>query len=140
MRQAGFRYDSRSRTAYFEITVPKTGGRVRRRKRVPRVRDRAQALELYGEFRRSVLEPGSPKRDQTLQEYVEKNWPISRDARRPISAETAEREMNALESRILPALGHLPLNKITDVNIEDFAAQLLTTKLSNATVNSRLRY
>jgi integrase len=135
----GFRYDSRNRTAFFEVIVPGTAGRKRRRKRVIGVRDRAQALELYGQFRRSVLEPDSPAPDLTLREYVETNWPISRDARRPISADTAKKELNALQSRILPSLGRLPLSKITDVEIEDFAAQLLKAKLSNATVNSRLR-
>ena len=139
MTRPGFRYDSRNRTAFFEVIVPGTAGRKRHRKRVVGVRDRAQALELHGQFRRSVLEPDGPAPDLTLREYVETNWPISRDARRPISDETADREWSALQSRILPSLGDLPLSKITDVQIEDFSAGLLEDKLSNATVNSRLR-
>lgn len=135
----GFKYDARSRTAFFEIIVPKTRGRVRRRKRVTGVRDQSEAIELYSRFRRSVLEPTAAKPDTTLQEYVKANWPISRDARRPISAETEAKEWSALESRILPGLGHLRISEITDVSVEDFSAELLRKGLSNSTVNSRLR-
>jgi integrase len=136
----GFKYDARSRTAFFEIIVPKTGGRVRRRKRVTGVRDQSEAIELYSQFRRSVLEPAAGARpDATFQEYVKANWPISRDARRPISSETEAKEWSALQSRILPGLGHLRITEITDVSVEDFSAELLRQGLSNSTVNSRLR-
>lgn len=66
------------------------------------------------------------------------NWPISRDARRPVSAKTAAKEWSALKSRILPGLGHLRISEITDVSVEDFSAELLRQGLSNSTVNSRL--
>ena len=139
MSVPGFKYDARSRTAFFEIIVPKTRGRVRRRKRITGVRDQSEAIELYSQFRRSVLEPAGAKPDATFQDYVKANWPISRDARRPISSETEAKEWSALQSRILPGLGHLRITEITDVSVEDFSAELLRQGLSNSTVNSRLR-
>jgi integrase len=139
VRIPGFKYDSRKRMAFLEVILPKTRGKVRRRKKASGVRNQAEALELYSKFRRSVLEPTTTKPDVTLKEYVDANWPISRDARRPVSTQTAAKEWSALRSRILPGLGHLRISEISDVAIEDFSAELLRQGLSNSTVNSRLR-
>ena len=50
---AGLRF--RDGTARFEVVVPKTGGRVRRRKTL-RVEDLREALERFEDFKREVLD------------------------------------------------------------------------------------
>ena len=80
-----------------------------------------------------------PVINETFETYVRKNWPISRDKRRPLSPEVAYREWSALTSRIFPAIGRLRFDQITESVIEDFAAGLLLRKCRPATVNNRMR-
>jgi len=55
----GFRFDGRRKRAHFEVTLPGTNGRVRRRKTIE-ASNRMEALTLFLQFRDAVLGGASP--------------------------------------------------------------------------------
>lgn len=127
------------RTARMEVTLPGTG--TRRRRRVA-VSTRADAESAFKTFREGVLGQSGDRKTsptETLENYVRKAWPISRDRRRPISKETARREWCSLTAHIFPVLGPLRPDQVTENAVEDFAAYLLKRGHANSSVNDRLR-
>jgi integrase len=134
----GLWFDGKRR-ARFELTIP---GTARRRRRSVLVTTRAEAESAFKAFREEVLGSGGVEaalRHETLEQYVRRNWPISRDARKPISPATARREWCSLTRRIFPALGSLRPAQITDQHVEDLAATLLKLGHQNSSVNDHLR-
>src|ERR1700730_10448355 len=146
MNVTGLKYDASKRKAKFEVNlVARDGtrdGSLRRRKTVKNVATKQMAEKLFAEFKQQVLgaEEGSAPLDPNMSfgQYVAANPRISSRASRPISDRTAKDEGYALEVRILPALGKVPLVKLSPEHVEDFAALMLKEGLSGATVNNRI--
>lgn len=68
---AGFRYDTRRRSARLEVILPGTGAKVRRRRSIENV-SRDEALTAWKAFREEILS-GSPRPDPvTFAGYVER--------------------------------------------------------------------
>ena len=139
--RSGLLWDGR-RWARLEVCLPGVapGTWSRRRKKV-KATTLAEAEAAHRQFKDAVQNPtvAKPVVNETFEAYVRKNWPISRDKRRPLSSEVAYREWSALTSRIFPAIGRLRFDQITESVIEDFAAGLLLRKSRPATVNNRMR-
>ena len=118
-RLPGFRYDSRERLAYFEVTIPGTKGKKRRRATVE-ADDLDAALKAWRVFRAEALD--ARKKPKTLRQYVAKYGDTMMARLSPKGAETVEK---TLKRRLLPHLGDVPLQKINAAVIRDLVGALL---------------
>jgi hypothetical protein len=80
----GFRFDAKHRRALFEVTLPGSGGRRRRRKTVD-ASTRDEALRLFRQFREAVLAERK-KEPELFSEFVLRYGPL---IRMRLSARTA---------------------------------------------------
>lgn len=126
----GFRFDGRRKRVWFEVTMPGTDGRIRRRKTL-KVFTRDEALKRFRQFRAATLAQriAEPK---TLSEYVARFWPLIR-AR--LGAKTAEYETSVVEKVLDPFFGSYPLAKINAALVRDFVAFLQSRSYAASTIN-----
>jgi len=71
----GVRFDGKRKRASFEVTLPGTNGRRRRRKTV-KASTRDKALNLFRQFRDVVLAERFPE-PETFSEFVTRFWPLN---------------------------------------------------------------
>lgn len=116
----GFRWDPKSGRAAFEVVVPGTNSR-RRRRLSTFASSRADALEKWKAFRDSVLSGSWKSQNLTLAGYVER-YASTMSAR--VSKRTRRIEADVLRVRVLPFLGHVPLAKINAAMVRDLVGQL----------------
>ncbi len=109
MRIPGFCFDPRRHRGRFEVILPGTGARKRRRKTV-RVETRDQALALWKAWRAKVLE-GRALKGTTLDAYHEETWP---KVMKRVAERTAQHDSWVLEKVLLPRLGRYELGRIND--------------------------
>jgi hypothetical protein len=115
----GFCFDGKRRRACFEVTLPGTGGRLRRRKTV-KASTRDEALNLFRQFRAAVLSERNAK-PEFFSDYVQLFWPM---IRMRLGAKTAEEESLVVEKILIPFFGSYRLEKINAALIRDFVALL----------------
>jgi len=126
----GFRFDGKRRRACFEVTLPGTGGRLRRRKTVE-ASTREEALNLFAQFRAAVLSERNAK-PEFFSDYVRLFWPM---IRMRLGAKTAEEESLVVEKILNPFFGSYRLQKINAALIRDFVALLRSQSYAASTIN-----
>jgi integrase len=123
-RLPGFRFDPKRGLAHFEVCIPGTRGRKRRRATVEAV-TRPAALAAWKRFCDDVddeLKGATPATERTLSWYFETHWPTMLKA---IPSKKGRRFNEvAMRARILPRLGHLLLERINDAEVGDFVGAL----------------
>lgn len=120
----GFRFDGKSGRAFFEVTLPGTGGR-RRKRRMVAVTTRDEALTPFREFRAAALakRAADPK---LFSEFIALFWPL---IKMRLGAKTATRESYVVKKILEPFLGSYRLDKINTALIRDFAKPLSWTTI-----------
>ena len=116
----GFKWDPKTGRAAFEVVVPGTNSRTRRRLQTS-APSRAKALEKWKEFRDKVLSGAWDREDLTLAVYVARYGPTM-GAR--VGKRTRRIEADVLRIRVLPFLGHVPLSKINAALVRDLVSNL----------------
>ena len=116
----GFKWDPKTGRAAFEVVVPGTNSRQRRRQSTF-ASSRTVALEKWKTFRDSVLSGSWDRQNLTLSGYVER-YSSTMGAR--VSERTRQMEADVLRIRVLPFLGHVPLSKINAAMVRDLVGQL----------------
>jgi integrase len=129
-RLPGFRFDAKAKLAHFEVILPHTGGKERRRKSEA-AKDTFDATTKYHAFRRLVLDAGldSPS---TLAGYVEKYGEAIQGR---VAARTAKREREHLRL-LLAHFGKLPLRRISAAGVKDFVAKMEADGYHATTINN----
>jgi integrase len=101
-----------------------------------------EARQKYWEFRKHCLEngskPGAPKRGAfagmpTLEQYVERYGLPG-----VMNEKTARDQLYIVKRDLLPALGHLPLDRITKAELDSLQTGLRTRAQSPYTINQKL--
>lgn len=125
---AGLRF--RDGAAHFEVVVPKTGGRVRRRRTVPSV-DLREALDKFEDFKREVLgaiaaRPSPPVPSPgpapvTFGAYIERHLDAVCSRVKP---KTAVSYRQFVRNHLLPYFGVMPLATIGNAEVKDFQGHL----------------
>jgi site-specific recombinase XerD len=126
----GFRFDGRRKRACFEVTLPGTGGRLRRRKTVE-ASTREEALNLFAQFRAASLSERSAK-PEFFSDYVRLFWPM---IRMRLGARTADEESLVVAKILNPFFGSYRLQKINAALIRDFVAFLRSQSYAASTIN-----
>jgi integrase len=116
----GFKWNSKTGRAVFEVVVPGTNSR-RRRRQWTFASSRTDALEKWKVFRDSVLSGSWDRKDLTLASYVER-YSSTMGAR--VTERTRQMEADVLRIRVLPFLGHVPLSKINAAMVRDLVGKL----------------
>lgn len=129
----GFRFNSKKGKAYFEVTLPKTGGAVRRRKAVRAV-SMQQALDEWKRFRETVL-AGRGAQPFTFREYVRKFWP---KIEKRLARKMAHDESLVVKKVLTPFFGDTELRSFNPAVLHDFVADQKSKQYSPATINGRL--
>jgi len=126
----GFRFDGKSGRAFFEVTLPGTGGR-RRKRRTVAVSTRDEALTLFREFRTAALAERAhdPK---LFSQFIARFWPL---IRMRLGTKTATRESYVVKKILDPFFGSHRLDKINTALIRDFVALLRSRSYAPATIN-----
>ena len=130
MKVPGFWFDPRRQRAKFEVILPGTGARARRRKTV-RVETRDKALALWKAWRTKVLE-GRALRGTTLDAYHAEIWP---KVIKGLAETTARHDSWVLEKALLPSLGRYELGRINDAVVRDLVADLRANGYAPASIN-----
>ena len=140
MKVPGLRYDAVTRIARLEIIYPGCSGRKRVRQTLHGV-SREQALASWSSLKEAVSNPPPAENPHlpaalrsplTLSGFIEK-FGLPGD----LSAGTRLREESKLRSRILPALGSLPVDQITFEVLADVRQKWKTA--SPASTNGYIR-
>lgn len=129
-RIPGFRFFPRQHRAKFELILPRTGATKRRRTTVEAA-TRGEALELWKEWRDSILTRRRTK-SITLAEYRKSVW---EKVIKGLAPKTAGHESWMLDKVLLPILGQSDLSKINDAVTRDLVAELRSVGYSPATIN-----
>jgi hypothetical protein len=103
----GFHFDSKRKRASFEVTLPGTKGRLRRRKTV-KASTRDEAISLFRKFRAAVLAQRLAE-PRLFCEYVARFWPL---IRMRLGPKTAAHESAVVEKILNPFFNSYPLEKI----------------------------
>jgi len=130
MRIPGFWFNSRRHRARFEVILPGTGARKRRRKTV-RVETRDEALALWKAWRGNIL-GGRESRRTTLSAYQQEIWP---KVMKRVADKTARHDSWVLEKVLLPSLGRYELGRINDSVVRDLVADLRANGYAPASIN-----
>jgi len=125
---SGLRF--RDGAAHFEVVVPKTGGRVRRRRTLATA-DLREALEKFEDFKREVLgaiaarpTPATPAPESepiTFRAYVERHFDAVCGRVKP---KTAASYRHFVRNHLLPYFGGMPLAEIGRATLGDFQGHL----------------
>jgi len=126
----GFRFDARRKRASFEVTLPGTRGRVRRRKTV-QARSRDEALRLFRQFREAALAERHAE-PELFSDFVKRFWPL---IKLRLGEKTAANEARIVEKILVPFFGSYRLEKVNAALIRDFVAILRTRSYAAATIN-----
>jgi integrase len=126
----GFRFDGKAGRAFFEVTLPGTGGR-RRKRRTVAVSTRDGALSLFRKFREEAL-AGRASDPKLFSEFVARFWPL---IKMRLGSKTATRENYVVKKILDPFFGSYRLDKINTALIRDFAALLRSRSYAPATIN-----
>src|ERR1039457_5859123 len=129
-RLPGFRFDPKKKRARFEVIIPETDSKKRRRKTVP-VLDLADATTKFHESRRTVLD-GAEEAPLTFAGYVEK---YGAEIQKRVSARTATREREHLAT-LLPHFGKVLLRRITASDVKGFVAAMKADAYHPTTINN----
>ena len=127
----GFRFDSKRRLARFEVVLPGTDSRKRRRTTVP-ARDIAEATAKYHAFRADVL-AGRRVNPWTFREYVAK---YGEKLQARLSDSARRREAQFLEHQLLPFLGDAELHRINAPLVHDLIVKLKADEYHPTTINN----
>jgi integrase len=122
------KYDGKTRKARFEVSIPGTNGKVRRRATV-KVNGSLDAQMKFSEFRKRVIAEFEDDRlgtqranaHATFEEWVRKNW-VSLSAN--MKPRTAEKSFDLVESHLIPFFGAMQFSEINAGSVEDFRAQM----------------
>ena len=126
----GFRFDGKAKRAAFEVILPGTCGRLRRRK-VLAVETRDQALALFRKFRTAAL--ASRKAEpEFFSEYVRRFWPLMKLR---LKKRTAVEESSVVEKILVPFFGAHRLKNINAALVRDFAALLRAHPYAPSRIN-----
>lgn len=134
MRIPGFEYDARRRRAHFDIYVPGSKGRTRRRRTVEHV-TRDEALAAWREFRTSCSD-GEPAAPLTLRQFVSDYYGLISAALRPSTIQTQRR---IIKNHLLRFFGEMLLEEITTIRVLDFKTDMRNRSLSAAYINDAVR-
>jgi integrase len=126
----GFSFDPKAHTARFEVIIPETNSKKRRRKTVA-VLDLSDFTKKFHEFRVAVLD-GAEEAPLTFAGYVEKYGP---EIQKRVKPRTAEREKQHLAT-LLPIFGALLLRRITASDVKGFVAQMKADGYHATTINN----
>src|SRR6266571_4583150 len=129
---SGFRFNRRRRTAHFEVTVPRTNGRVRRRKTVIAA-SMPEALAKWKAFRDEVFQANAGP--ITFAEFIERFWP---SLKRRVKPKTAKDQGSMLRHNLVPFFGKMELSRINISVVQDFAAQLREEGYAADSINNML--
>lgn len=129
----GFRFHARKGKAYFEVTIPKTSGSVRRRKTVEAA-TMEEALSEWKKFRDDVL-AGRGARPLTFRAYAEQFWP---SIAKRLAPKTAKDETFIVKKSLVPFFGNHELRRLNAALVRDFVVNLKAKELSAATINGRI--
>lgn len=129
----GFHFNSKKGKAHFEITVPNTGGTVRRRKTIE-VGTMEEALSAWRIFRDDVI-AGRGARPFTLRDYARRFWPSIATRLAP---KTAKDETFIVQKSLVPFFGDYELRKLNPAVVRDFVVDLKAKGLSASTINGRI--
>lgn len=131
----GFHWDARRKVARFEVTLPKTGGAVRRRRTIA-VDSRDAALEAWRVFREEVLhpvpDPPPAPTVWTLGMYVDRYFTSYCERLRP---DTQRTYWWIVRSKLLPRFGTAPISELTAPAIRDFVGVLKRAGLKATSIN-----
>lgn len=119
----GFTFDAKRGLAHFEVCIPGTRGRKRRRRTVE-VTTRPKALEEWKKFGDEVaveLAGATPAAERTLRWYFDTYWPKMKMS---LSEKGRASVEHAMRGRVLPNLGDVLLDRINDAELGDFVAAL----------------
>ncbi len=114
IRLPGFEWDPRTKVARFEVIVPGTRAKVRRRTTVE-ADTRDAALEEWRRFRAAALADRPARVPHTLRTYYAAHGAAIRAALSPSGA----RAVDDAVARLLRYLGDTPLSKINDAAVRD---------------------
>ena len=136
----GFEWDRRTRTARFEVIVPGTNGKTRRRKTfvveeadIPPGKDpRAVADDEFERFRAEVLAEFAPGRPRSLWAYYEAHW---KTMKARLSKRGARNDEDIMEHRVLPHLGDLRLDAINLAEVRDWVGKLRAEGYAPSSIN-----
>lgn len=136
----GFEWDRRTRTARFEVIVPGTNGKTRRRKTfvveeadIPPGKDpRAVADDEFERFRAEVLAEFAPGRPRSLRAYYEAHW---KTMKARLSKRGARNDEDIMEHRVLPHLGDLRLDAINLAEVRDWVGKLRAEGYAPSSIN-----
>jgi integrase len=134
MRIPGFEYDAKRRRAHFDIYVPGSKGRTRRRRTVDHV-TRDEALAAWWEFRASCAD-GEPAAALTLRQFVSEYYGLISAALRPSTIKT---QRLIIKNHLLRFFGDTLLDEITTIRALDFKTDLRNRSLSAAYINDAVR-
>jgi integrase len=132
-RMPGFSFNSRTKTAHFDVYVDGGKGRIRRRRTV-RAANAREAKRLWGKFCDEVNGRNAPPpnaRAMTFSEFVARHF-------EEVCAELAPKtkyEYALVTKRLLPAFGATPMNEIRPREVNALAVKLKAQGLAGATVN-----
>jgi len=129
----GLRWDAKTKTAYFEVILPDTGGKVRRRFS-RQVNSYDQAIKLWSKFRNDIL--SGRGEIPTFKQFVDSHWATITKGLKPSGKDADTYRLNAL---ILPAIGHLPLDKITVAVLEDLVRDQKIAGKKPRTINGYMK-
>jgi integrase len=129
-RLPGFRFDAKAHLAHFEVILPGTNGKGRKRKKESAA-DIIEATTKYHAFRKLVLDSGldTPK---TFAGYVEKYGEAIQGR---VAERTATREREHLRL-LLASFGKIPLRRISAAGVKDFVAKMEADGYHATTINN----
>lgn len=131
----GFRYDAKLRTAFLDGYVPRTDGKVRRRKTVENV-TRAGALEAWKAFRADLASGRAIDGPMTFGAFIAREYPKIDAALKP---STRRSQKTLLARHLLRCFEHTLLEAITTVAVIDFKTDLRERGLGAVYINNAVR-
>jgi integrase len=129
-RLPGFRYDAKAQLAHFEVVLPGTGGK-RRRRVSEAAADVIAATTKYHAFRKRVLD-GSIEVPLTFAGYVER---YGAEIQKNVKPGTAVRERRYL-AQLLPHFGKLQMKRITAADVKGFVSRMKADSYDATTINN----
>lgn len=118
---------------------PKDGKQVHRQKTMPKDATLAEAIEVREAIKSQIRNPEPPREERisTLSDYSEL-W-LKQKARK-LKPSTTNRYQHALGKRILPQLGHIPLERLSRQDILDWVHWASTVERTSDDGESARRY
>lgn len=130
----GFSYDSRTKTAHFDIYVDGGKGRIRRRRTI-RAPNAQEAKRLWAAFCDEINGRNAPPPDEramTFRTFFERHFDEVCDELAP---KTKHEYELTTERLLLPMFGDTPMNEIRPRDVNALAVKLKKDGLAAATVN-----